>query len=65
MQIHTDRKKTGDCLELALRLEENEESLLNGYWGSLKGLNILILSVVMIAQLSGYTKTTELYNQNE
>lgn len=65
MQIHRDRKKNGDCLELALRLEENEGSLLNGYWGSLRGLNTLILTVVMIAQLSGYTKTTELYNLNE
>lgn len=55
---HRQRRANG-CLMLELELEENEESLLMVI-GSLWGNENIILTVMMTAQMSEYTKTTKL-----
>lgn len=58
IQIHRDREEMSGSLELRVVLERNGVDA-NGYWGSLGGYeNVLILTMVMVAQLSEYTKTT-------
>lgn len=54
---HRQRRASG-CLMLELELEENEESLLMVI-GSLWGNENIILTVMMTAQMSEYTKTTK------